>query len=984
MRSVLVRCVLLLASVLVVGCASEKLVAAPTQVMLRIYNNDTALTERMTTLEVAFSLLEGSTYREYPVKRFPRSALVWPVDVPIIPGTHADEFKQFEVVVRALADEDVLAEVRAITSFVPDQRKVLEVWLFLCPGHDDAPFVCESPGCHGEQCQTCLADGSCGPVGVTDPGGLPVFEIDQTPQTKPMPTDIVTDSVEAMDGGALGDASMMADGALVDASECSLECGAHAHCALQAGMPKCDCLSGFSPGAGGACTDIDECMLPERGGCSINADCKNNEGGRSCSCKEGFQDTKGDGSECTSRCSLAGCDANATCSIVGSEAKCQCTGAYAGDGKTCTYNPSCAALNCGASTTCGLKSGSTTDYECKCQSGYEPDTSMPAFACKDVDECTATPSVCAATAQSTCANSTGGFTCPCKAGFRKNGAGTTCEDIPDCPANACAGGACVEGVNDYSCNCTAGYTPAANGKSCMDARNDCPAGACTPGGACVDGVNAYTCTCSAGYTLSTDKHSCTDNNDCSPNPCKNGGVCSDRVNDFACDCTGTGFIGKDCGTRSTGCSMVGTSCTVGRGECLRSGTYVCDAQGTTLVCNVSAGASVAELCDGKDNDCDGSTDEDFTTLRMTCTAGAGPCLASGTNVCTANGSGVVCNAVAGTPAANDAICNNRDDDCNGQTDEDYVKHSTSCGVGACANTGTSSCVSGVEQPNCTPRAAGTEICDGLDNNCDGTPDNAALLPDTCLDNDRLQRCVSGASRTDRCSQRTPTAGTCVVNACMGACFAGSKQCDATGNLQTCGTGGDWGVGVACNANFLCDRTARNCVANAPFTWGNASPTGGTDSGVSDGEILATPIKASEDVLLKSIGMHGSSTNSGGRTRYALYGDAMVNGRHQPGALLTYTDIVDPFFANQTNTLPTNDDYPLKAGTLYWLAAKTSEVSGENVRVLSYDKTAAADGTGTRVRVFSPWAGLPPTTFPVATQDDGLEWGIFAIVQRYWH
>lgn len=984
--------VVLLTCASLLGCPSSKVVSAPTQVMLRIYNNDPALSEQMTTLEVAFSLLEGDTYREYPVKRFDQAKLAWPVDVPIIPGKHGDEFKQFEVVVRALADERVLAEARAVTSFVPEERRVLEVWLYMCPGHDEPSFACATPDCHGESCEVCLADGNCRAVGLTTPTDLPVLADDSAPQTKPMPTEIITETVEVPDSGLPPTSAMDAgqgDGSVVSSNECSMACQAHASCVLKAGAPSCECSAGFSAGAGGACVDVDECMRPDRGGCSVNADCKNVEGSRTCSCKEGYQDTKGDGSECTSRCSLAGCDANASCSLVGAEAKCQCTGAYSGDGKTCTYNPSCAALNCGANTSCGLKAGSSTDYECKCQSGYQPDTSMPAFACKDIDECSSTPSVCAATAQSSCSNTPGGFTCPCKSGFRKNAAGTSCEDIPDCNTGACAGGACVEGVNDYSCNCAAGYTPAANGKSCMDARNDCPAGACTPGGTCVDGVNAYSCTCAtAGYTLSADKHSCVDNNDCVPNPCKNGGVCSDRVNDFLCDCTGTGFIGKDCGTRSTGCAMVGTSCSVGRGECLRTGTYVCDAQGANLVCNVSAGSAVAELCDNKDNDCDGSVDEDFPTLRMSCTAGMGACAATGINVCNGTGSGVSCNAITGTPAANDAVCNNRDDDCNGQIDEDYVKQASSCGRGVCANTGMTSCVMGVVQQNCSEKPSSAETCDGLDNNCDGTVDNAASLPDTCLDNDRLQRCVSGATRTDRCSQRTPTAGTCVVNACMGSCYAGSTQCDTSGNLQTCDSGGKWGQGIACMTNFLCTKPNGPCAANNPRTLGRDT-TNGFQHIFGHAYLALTPVLANEDLRVLMFGALSHANATGGTIDMALYGDQVVAGRHRPGRLMAGTTLAKTLAVPNrvTYLTPADTGLNLVANTLYWVAIKTNVSGSENLAVYEYqDRAAQSDGTGTIYETtLTSWVDPFPTNFPTnVTPQDGLELSLFLQVQRYWH
>ncbi len=78
------------------------------------------------------------------------------------------------------------------------------------------------------------------------------------------------------------------------------------------------------------------------------------------------------------------------------------------------------------------------------------------------------------------------------------------------------------------------------------------------------------------------------------------------------------------------------------------------------------------------------------------------------------------------PGAPDAVCDGVDDNCSGTADEGYVPVPTSCGVGACARTGATSCVHGTVVNGCTPGAPQPETCNGIDDNCDGTIDNAAV------------------------------------------------------------------------------------------------------------------------------------------------------------------------------------------------------------------------------------------------------------------
>jgi hypothetical protein len=73
------------------------------------------------------------------------------------------------------------------------------------------------------------------------------------------------------------------------------------------------------------------------------------------------------------------------------------------------------------------------------------------------------------------------------------------------------------------------------------------------------------------------------------------------------------------------------------------------------------------LCDGLDNDCNGKVDETFAMLGTSCEVGAGACKKKGVQHCASSGKSLLCDATPG-PAA-DEICNGLDDDCDGMVDE---------------------------------------------------------------------------------------------------------------------------------------------------------------------------------------------------------------------------------------------------------------------------------------------------------------------------
>ncbi len=117
------------------------------------------------------------------------------------------------------------------------------------------------------------------------------------------------------------------------------------------------------------------------------------------------------------------------------------------------------------------------------------------------------------------------------------------------------------------------------------------------------------------------------------------------------------------------------------------------------------------------------------------------------------------------------ICNGIDDDCDSSIDEDYITTPTTCGVGECSgNTGNLTCQNGIEVDTCDALAgAVTEgpfddpTCgDSLDNDCDGLTDfndPDCDQPADCSAHTTKQEC----NNDPVCKWRgSPSSGQCLV------------------------------------------------------------------------------------------------------------------------------------------------------------------------------------------------------------------------------
>ena len=190
----------------------------------------------------------------------------------------------------------------------------------------------------------------------------------------------------------------------------------------------------------------------------------------------------------------------------------------------------------------------------------------------------------------------------------------------------------------------------------------------------------------------------------------------------------------------------------GIGACLRSGILICKADGSGTVCDAPAGMPMPEVCNGIDDDCDAMNDEGtLPGVGEVCGNGLGNCSA-GTFVCM-NGQ-LVCNA---TGMAQAEVCDGKDNNCDGVIDNGtFPQTGQSCicpgltqaqidqSGGVCKG-GHLVCrgAMGFMCEGCS--LPSPEICDGKDNNCDGMTDVSAKCPSgfACRDGQCSLQCVGG-------------------------------------------------------------------------------------------------------------------------------------------------------------------------------------------------------------------------------------------------
>jgi hypothetical protein len=359
-----------------------------------------------------------------------------------------------------------------------------------------------------------------------------------------------------------------------------------------------------------------------------------------------------------------------------------------------------------------------------------------------------------------------------------NGRDDDCDTVTD------DGFSCASGANrpcTTSCGSTGSQTC---GYGCAWGTCSPPAEVCNGSDDDCDGATDETFACSLGSSGpctttcgSTGSRTC--NASCAWGTCAPPAETCNGLDD---DCDTVVDNGFAC-IRGATVSCATTCGTTGSGTC-------------TGTCAIPSGAACTppmETCNGLDDDCDTATDETFACVRGSSGFCTTSCATTGSHTCSSSCAWGSCNPPT-------EICNGLDDDCDTVIDETFacIRDATDVAcTTACGSTGTGTCSSTCSPPAAAACATPSEICSGVDDDCDGTTDEGFA-------------CVLGG--TESCTTTCSTAGsrTCRPGCAWGDCAAVAEICGNSCDDDGDGYIDDGCTAISCTADSACSAWGLIC------------------------------------------------------------------------------------------------------------------------------------------------------------------------------
>ncbi len=390
--------------------------------------------------------------------------------------------------------------------------------------------------------------------------------------------------------------------------------------------------------------------------------------------------------------------------------------------------------------------------------------------------------------------------------------------------------------------------------------------------------------------------------------------------------------------------------------CAPAGTFTALVAGDCNDSLASVKPGAIETCDSLDNDCNGKTDESGAAGCKTWYAdkdgdsfgvtGQGTCL------CVAyppysTQKGGDCNDGNNqvSPQAQE-LCDGVDNDCDGQTDEEGATGCTAYLLDSDGDTygqtGQSKCLCKAAAPytaanggDCNDNAAGVnpaaaEVCDTLDNNCDGVTDaaNSAGCSAFYQDGDGDGYGTPFAAPKCLCTPKAPfttaAAGDCndadkaVYPGAAEVCDGKDDNCD--GSVDPAGSGGCTTYYADSDGDTYGTASAQClCLAAAPFTASKAGDCSDQNAAVHPG--------ASETCNGLDDDCNGKTDESGGTTKY--YQDADGDG-YGTGSPVTACGPSSPYTASKNDDCNDNDKTVYPGATEVQCNNKDEDCSGADL------------------------------------------------------